>query len=165
MKNSLKYLLTLFLASTNSACTSQKPFEVDYSNLILLDAESLSEQGILVAYESIKPLLAKYTEKIEHIEEMVDNDLPNYKVKFRGEVHEVYGPHTNHKKGESWGNATYVLFHIINSQLKNSDTKLYAVNGGNDLGGMFLTNSEYIEANKSIQRASDKFYLPTPEQP
>jgi hypothetical protein len=43
--------------------------------------------------------------------------------------------------------------------------RLYAINGGSDLGGMFLTQSECEAARKSLSREEDWPYLPTLEPP
>jgi hypothetical protein len=66
---------------------------------------------------------------------------------------------------ESWGKATYALFSIVNAQLAGSPYRFYAINGGNDLGGMFLTLEEYEAAKRSLKRKSDWPYLPTDEPP
>jgi len=42
--------------------------------------------------------------------------------------------------------------------------RFFAINGGNDLGGMFLTTVEAEEARKSLPRKQDWPYLPTMER-
>ena len=66
---------------------------------------------------------------------------------------------------QSLGRAAHALFKIINDQLTNSEYRLFAINGGNDLGGMFLTQSELEDARRSLPRPEDWPYLPTPEHP
>jgi hypothetical protein len=77
----------------------------------------------------------------------------------------IYSPAMPEKEGWSWGRATHALFKIINDQLTNSDYRFYAINGGNELGGMFLTHGECEEARKSLRRKEDWPYLPTLEDP
>lgn len=161
MRNIFSTLVVIFLISLSASSDANKPFQVDYDKVIVLDAEELAEGGILQAYEKIKPELSHYVKKIEEIEEVMDNAVPSYYIKFRGEKLAVYGPNISEKEMDSWMRATSVLFYIVNSQLVNSDIKFYALNGGNDLGGMFLTVDQYKEANKSLKKDIDKFYLPT----
>jgi hypothetical protein len=58
-----------------------------------------------------------------------------------------------------------MFFKIINDQLAKSEYRLYAINGGNDLGGMFLTQPECEAARKSLPRKDDWPYLLTLEHP
>jgi hypothetical protein len=44
--------------------------------------------------------------------------------------------------GRVWARAAHALFKIVNDQLAKSQYRFYAINGGNDLGGMFLTQAE-----------------------
>jgi hypothetical protein len=46
-------------------------------------------------------------------------------------------------------NATYALFSIVNTQLAGSPCRFYAINGGNELGGMFLTPEQCEAAKKT----------------
>jgi len=66
---------------------------------------------------------------------------------------------------QSWGRATHAFFQIVNDQLTDSKHRLYAINGGNDLGAMFLTQSECEAARRSLSRKEDRPYLPTLEHP
>jgi len=43
--------------------------------------------------------------------------------------------------------------------------RFYAINGGNDLGGILLMQDECEAARKSLLRKEDWPYLPTPEHP
>ncbi len=161
MKNVFKTLLAISAIAISALANANESFQIDYDKEIMLDAEALAEGGISQAYEKIKPELSHYLKHPEKIEEVMDNDTPSYSIKFRGETLAVYGPNVNEKEIDSWRRATYVLFYIVNSQLSTSDVKFYAQNGGNDLGGMFLTIDQYKRANKSMKREIDKFYLPT----
>ena len=50
-------------------------------------------------------------------------------------------------------------------QLTDSQYRFYAINGGNDLGGMFLTAAEVGEFKNSLGKKSDWPYLPTQKHP
>jgi hypothetical protein len=66
---------------------------------------------------------------------------------------------------ESWGRATYAFFTIINGQLTDSEYRLYAINSGNDLGGMFLKPIEAQRSTNTLARRNDWPYMPTNEHP
>ena len=74
----------------------------------------------------------------------------------------IYAPEN---EDASWPNATYALFSIVNAQLTGSPYRFYAINGGNDLGGMFLTSEQYEGAKRSLERKSDWPYLPSDQPP
>lgn len=136
---------------------------LDYKQLILLDAEDLAETGIKEAYERIQVTLKKYVPAPLKVEELIDSDNATYAVTSGGMRYEIYS--RTFPETESWGNATYALFSIVNRQLTNSNYRFYAINGGNDLGGMFLTQEQYKSAIASIKRKTDWPYIPTQERP
>ena len=140
-------------------------FALDYGKMIPLDAEALAEGGIKKAYDSLVRHLRQHAPEVAEIQELFDNDAPSYVVRCRGLEYLIYSPATPEKEGQSWGKATHALFKIINDQLTNSDYRLYAIHGGNDLGGMFLTHGECAEARRSLRRKEDWPYLPTLEHP
>jgi len=133
--------------------------------MIILDAESLAEQGIMEAYEVIKPRLKKYVNELALLEEILDNSIPLYKVSSQGLLFDIYGPELEEGQGRSWGRATNALFSIVNNQIKDKDVKFYAINAGNELGGMFLNSEEARLAKESLPRKSDWPYIPTNEHP
>ena len=53
----------------------------------------------------------------------------------------------------------------MNRQLEKTDFRFFAINGGNDLGGMFRTYAEAEAARKSLPRKEDWPYLPKLERP
>jgi hypothetical protein len=59
----------------------------------------------------------------------LDDKAPSYSVHHRDHEYIIYGPE---KEDESWGNATYALFSIMNTPLAGSPYRFYAI----DLGGM-----------------------------
>jgi len=138
-------------------------FELDYSKMIFLDAEELAEAGIARAYDSLLPELRKCVSNTAEIEEIVDNSAPTYLVRWRDVKYPIYSPPVD--QADAWARATCTFFKIVNDQLAASDYRLYAINGGNDLGGMFLTESEWKEAQRSLPRKLDWPYLPTLDAP
>lgn len=141
-------------------------FELDYGEWIPLDAEDLAETGIGEAYESILPTLRKYVERPAEVEELVDNDTPSYSVRCEARVFPIYGPEFSEESGNnSWGRATHAFFAIVNDQLKGSPYRFYAINGGNDLGGMFLTPDQARDAQEGLPRSLDWPYLPEDTPP
>lgn len=135
-------------------------FTLDYDWLILLDAESLAEAGIGKAYSELLPALQKYVRQTVQIEEFIDDETPSYSVKSKGREFLIHGPEVDDKEGDSWGRATFAFFAIVNDQLVNSDYRFYAINGGNDLGGMFLTPEQANASQATLASKRDWPYLP-----
>jgi hypothetical protein len=142
-------------------------FKLNYDDLVPLDAESLAEMGIKSAYEALLPTLARYVEHPAPIQEIIDRDAPHYAVTYRDREYLIYSPDSDGGEGRGWGNATYTLFYIINDQLANTqaDLRFYAINGGNQLGGIFLARAQCEAARLSLPRKSDWPYLPKLEYP
>jgi hypothetical protein len=132
-------------------------YALDYDRLIHLDAEDLAETGIGEAYNKLRPELGKYIREPARLEELIDANAPRYSVKCGEREFVIYAPGD---EDESWGRATFALFTIVNDQLANSEFRLYAVNGGNDLGGMFLTPVQARTAQAGLPNKSDWPYLP-----
>jgi hypothetical protein len=140
-------------------------FTLNYDDAIHLDAEALAEGGIAEAYESLLLTLGKFVKNPGKIEEDRDDDAPSYSVRCDDSEFEIYAPDLDEEEGNSWGRATVALFSIVNEQLKNSSHRLFAINGGNDLFGIFLTPAEAAAAQKSLPNKSDWPYLPKDEEP
>jgi hypothetical protein len=140
-------------------------FTLDYNKMVLLDAEDLAETGIKEAYQSILEVLGQYVSDPAEVQEVADNDAPSYVVKCSGLEYAIYSPALLEGEGRIWGRAAHAFFKIINDQLAKSEYRLYAIGGGNDLGGMFLTQPECEAARKSLARKMDWPYLPTSEHP
>lgn len=137
-------------------------FELNYDEFIPLDAEALAEAGIAQAYGELGPTLRKYIPEPAQIQEKLDNDSPSYSVSCLGKDYFIYG---GNDQDESWGRATFAFFSIVNRQLEGTKFRFFAVNGGNDLGGMFLTPEQAEEARKFLPRKADWPYLPTLDAP
>lgn len=140
-------------------------FTLDYDKMVFLDAETLAEAGIKNAYQSIVKVLGQYVQEPADVQEIVDNDARRYIVSCGDTEYVIYSRTLPDEEGQSWGRATHTFFKIINDQLARSEYRFYAINGGNDLGGMFLTQDECEAARKSLPRKEDWPYLPTPEHP
>ena len=160
MKRFLSFVCALLGLGVSPVLQAQP---LDYEQLILLDAESLAETGIKEAYERLLPALRKYVDQPAPLEELIDRNAPAYAVRALGTSHEIFSPETSQER--SWANATFVLFHLVNRQLADQSPKFYAINSGNDLGGMFLTDVQYQAAKASLKEKSDWPYLPTQDAP
>ncbi len=138
-------------------------FVFDYDDAILLDAEELAEGGIAEAYEGLLPIFQRFVKRPLEVIEMRDDDAPSYSVQCGGKSFAIYAPEIE-ETSNSWGNATVALFTIVNDQLVNSTHRFYAINGGNDLFGIFLTPVHAAEAQKALPNKNDWPYLPRDEQ-
>jgi hypothetical protein len=141
--------------------------EIDYDQALILDAEDLAEAGIKDKYdEDVAPHLIRLGLEPAPVHELVEPfsaELPSgrYIVESQDVRYEIYGPDT---ETESWARATFALFDIVNRQLDHLDTKFFAVNGGNDLIGLFMTPDEAELARRALPRKMDWPYIVTPEQ-
>ena len=136
---------------------------LDYEQLIALDAESMAEAGIKDAYARVLPSLSKYVPQPAAIEEVIDRTNSSYAVRSPGVSYDIYSAGTSQE--QSWANATFALFDLVNRQLAHHSHKLYAINGGNDLFGMFLSEDQYRGGIASLKKKSDWPYLPTLDAP
>ncbi len=89
-------------------------FKLDYSKMVILDAEELAEGGIQAAYKDLLPELLKYVKEADEITQVLDDKAPSYSVHHREHEYVIYGPAN---EDESWDKATYALFSIVNTQL------------------------------------------------
>lgn len=141
------------------------PYTLDYSELVHLDAEALAETGIREACERLLPELRKYVARPAPVEEVIDNDTAVYSVWCGGRVYAIYGPGLNERDGGSWARATAAFFDLVNEQLAGSEYRFYAINGGNDLGGLFLTPAQARESRDGLPNRTDWPYLPGDDPP
>lgn len=150
------------LASFGIAAAARAKSTLNYDKMIGLDAEDLAEFSFKSTYDALRPALLKYIPSVAPVEERFDHDNPSFSVFALGQEYFIYG---GADQDESWGNATFAFFDIVNRQLQSTRYRLFAINGGNDLGGMFLTLEEAEAAKKSLPRKEDWPYLPTRERP
>lgn len=128
---------------------------LDYDQAIILDAESLAEQGILSAYRELLPRLKEYSATPLEVTEALDNDGLRYTVGAGGKQFVIWEVLENGKQNnDGWERATVAFFQIVNASLDTSTHHFYAINGGNDLFGMFLTEQEFTAARQAIAKRS-----------
>jgi hypothetical protein len=139
-------------------------FELDYDKTIILDAEELAEGRIAEIYETILPELRKYISEPYVVSDNYNSEQDSYDVTANGQKYHIYGPEDKNDDNEIWGIATFVFFKIVNDQLSNSNVKFYAINGGNDLFGIFLSPDDALAARPSLNRRYWP-YLPVNEAP
>jgi hypothetical protein len=141
---------------------------INYDLALLLDAEDLAEEGIQDAYNEIAPRLAEYGVQARPITENVDSSDGSYSIDFDGQWYVISEPapaDSWDSQADAWALATYTLFDIVNRQLAATDVRLFALNGGNDLAGIFMSTAQAEKARRALRRKTDWPYLPTPEPP
>jgi hypothetical protein len=78
-------------------------FSLDYTQMLVLDAEDLAEAGIKKAYESALPVLRQYVSEPAQVQEVFDNDTPSYLVRCGGQEYMIYSPALPEDEGQLWG--------------------------------------------------------------
>ena len=141
--------------------------KLDYNTIIHLDAENLTEQGIMEVYKKVLPKLKKYVSSPAEVTEAIDPNLPRYTVHFNGVDHLIYSGDIKGSEEESWATATVVFFDIINWQLEQAvlSIRFYAIGGGNDLFGIFLTPDQAVASRKSLPNRREWPYIPKLDGP
>jgi hypothetical protein len=152
----------LLVMAVVTAASRAVAADLNYDELIPLDAEALAETGLKAAYEELLPRLKKYVASPAPVSERIDHDAPSYAVTCLGTEYPIYA---EGDEDESWGRATFALFDIVNRQLAKTPYRFFAVNGANDLGGMFLTPAQAEAAKQSLPRKQDWPYLPNASKP
>ncbi|HEY6863521.1 MAG TPA: hypothetical protein VI319_06435, partial [Burkholderiales bacterium] len=156
----LKALLALG-KSAGASATGGDP--LDYDQVVSLDAEDLAEQGILAAYQALLPQLRQYAASPLELTETIDNDAAMYSVCAGDQKFEIW--EAGAKNPDGWERATVAFFQIVNASLTSSPYKFYALYGGNDLSGIFLTEVEFAAARRAIKEPSNRPWLPVDEPP
>ena len=152
-------------AEPRTEATEAPAVSLDYERLIHLDAESLAEQGMADAYQR---LLTELTTLVEHpadLTEFLDADIPSYKIRCGGQEYLLYSADEPGTERESWGWATYFFFLVVNSQLTRTGVRFYAINAGNDLGGLFLSPEQATAVRSSLAQKTDWPYIPELQEP
>jgi hypothetical protein len=130
--------------------------ELNYDELVHLDAEDLAETGMKHAYDALLPALKRYVATPATLDELIDPDVPSYRVRCQSVEYLIYDYSArNDAEVVSWGRATVAFFSIVNRQLAGTKYRFFAFNSGNDLGGMFLTVEQAEAARKSLPRRTD----------
>jgi hypothetical protein len=134
---------------------------IDYDAALILDAEELAEQGVAAAYEELSRELSELGIEPASVSEHADVEAGTYVVQCGGTSYSISGQSI--AASDSWGLATYALFDIVNRQLAGQRLAMYAVNGGNDLFGIFMTPAQAERSRNALPRKSDWPYIPTAE--
>jgi hypothetical protein len=111
------------------------------------DAEDLAEGGVGDFLRKIEPFLNANGIALTHVEDDVSEQ--GYSVTVNGtrtrifDTDELHQRETQKQPGLIWGLSGARAFAIVNGLLEEagSEERLYAVNGGNDLFGFFLTQA------------------------
>jgi hypothetical protein len=155
----------LFTSVDDSGADVATPPPFDVDDVILLDAEDLAKQGILEAYEQLHPQLRQYeASNVDIVEEFDDDDDDDdtYTVFADGKRYDIRG---NGVEGDPWALATVAFFEIVNGSLAGSSHRFYALYGGNDLAGIFLTDEQFAVARESIGRHTHWPWIPVNHPP
>ena len=148
-----------------TAVISLKDDPIDYETAVFLDAESLSEQGIGEAYQDLESHLTKIVKEVPDITEHFQSETGSYSIEFEGNNFHIFEPGVEKKPGRSWGLATFTLFTIVNRILKDTDQKFYALYGGHDLMGIFLSDEQFRRAKQYHHNSKESPYIPRNEHP
>jgi hypothetical protein len=170
----------MLLAATLSSCgpnATQQPGEVkwsapsnpvdpiDYDEVFHLDAENLAEYGMKQSYDLLIPKLQTLGVKPKPMTEIFSQDDGRYNLYVGGKTYKVWNGEALTKNEFPWPLATAIFFETINDQLSKSEYKFYAINGDNDLHGVFLKKAEFEAAVQFHGVPYDRPYLPNREPP
>jgi hypothetical protein len=136
------------------------PFDDD--DVVLLDAQDLAEGGILEAYEQLHPQLRQHEAAEIDLAEEFDEEAAMYSVLADDKRYDIRG---NGAEGDPWVLATIAFFEIVNAGLAQATHRFYALYGGKDLAGIFLTDEQFDAARRSIARHSDWPWTPVNRAP
>ena len=136
------------------------PFDDD--DVVLLDAQDLAEGGILEAYEQLHPQLRQHEASEIDVAEEFDEEAATYAVLADGKRYDIRG---NDAEGDPWVLATIAFFEIVNASLPHASHRFYALYGGKDLAGIFLTGEQFEMARQSTARHSDWPWTPVNRAP
>jgi hypothetical protein len=140
---------------------------LNYDGMIFLDAEELGEGSMGLSYaKEIAPALKRFGISAAELVEHFQPESGWYTVTSLGKTYIIYSPKMELGEGQNWGNATFAFFDIVNRQLDGLPYRFYALCGGNDLGGIFLTIDEREEEVRSSKLRKVYWpYLPDPFHP
>lgn len=138
--------------------------------LFRADAEDLTEGGVGDSLRRIEPFLKGQGISLNQVEDDISEQ--GYSVMVNGRRYKIYDADEVQKRekqlGLLWGLSGARAFAIVNGLLEGavSEERLYAVNGGNDLDGFFLTPAlrEAICRYPGV-RPGGRPYLHTEEYP
>lgn len=147
------------LPASRSAGAPSSRDPIDYDNAVHLDAEDLAEQGILSAYRALLPQLRKYARAAPiEVTEDIDDTTLHYVVHAGGKAYRIWG--TAEWEQDGWERATVAFFAIVNANLEGAEVRFYALYGGNDLTGIFLTEEQFAAARRAIKEPWQRPWMP-----
>lgn len=134
------------------------------------DAEDLAEGGVGEFLREIEPFLIGQGISLNQVEDEFSER--GYWITVNGKPYTIYDTdelqRSDEQLGLFWGLSSARAFAIVNGLLEaaGSEERLYAVNGGNDLFGFFLTPAlrETICGYLGV-KPRDRPYVPTEEYP
>lgn len=109
------------------------------------------------------PQLERFAAAPIQVTEDIDSDTAQYAVIAAGERYQIW--EAGAKNEDGWERATVAFFQIVNASLAGSKCKFYALYGGNDLSGIFLTTEEFDAARRFIAQRSNWPWMPVSEPP
>lgn len=101
--------------------------------------------------------------KPDTLREITDEAIGTYAIEHRGSVYPVSGGRISAEQG--WANAAAVLFEVVNRQMEGSEYRFYALDHGNGLQGVFLTERQFTAARAFHRKGTDIPFVPTREPP
>lgn len=153
-------LKQFFVHDSDAESAAPAPFDED--DIVLLDAEELAGEGILEAYQQLHPQLRRYGAADIDIAEEADGDEAAYMVYADGKRYDIHGAGVEE---DAWILATIAFFDIVNASLVHTGHRFYALYGGNDLAGVFLTDAQFELARERIARHVDWPWVPVNQPP
>lgn len=135
------------------------------------DAENLAEGGVAKFIAEIAPFLRSAGVDVPSVSDQHEMDRAS--VVIGGVEHVLYSTEELSRNNQDaigliWGLSTARTFTIVNQWLQKAGSKerFYAVNGGNDLSGFFLTEEMHriIMAHQAAD-ANDGPYMPNEQYP
>jgi hypothetical protein len=139
--------------------------------MFVADAEELAEGGVSEFVNELRPFLSAQGVKVPSLQDQFGDEyfvlVDGARVKI-WEKSEGRSEREQKKPGLVWGLSTVRTFELLNSWLKASGSKqrAFAVNGGNDLFVMFLTEDlDAAIANDPAASATDTPYTPVESYP
>ncbi len=131
------------------------------------DEEELSEGGVVKFIRTMEPFLAKQGVFITQLADHFVEEDPGYSISVNGKKILVYGP-AEMDSANIWALAKARTFALVNELLLQAKSKerLFAMHGGNELFGFFLTpelKKEICKQENILPR--DRAYVPTEEPP
>lgn len=155
-------MVAVFAGLSIHHAVAEPAMSKDEDVYVLTDAEDLAEGGIKEKYDEILDEIRKYVKEPVEIQETRGEYGEFYRVTAGGVEYPIYEDPNDE---ESWGRAAVAFFDIVNRQLVGSGIEFYAVYGGNEMMGVFLTPAEFDNMRQKNQDRGEWPYRPVMEAP